>query len=59
LTNFCTSSPTPNKVREQENRVVLAAFLPIEAADDWALLAPACIELTLVGLGIGVAGPIL
>jgi MFS family permease len=35
----------------------LTVVLPIEGAGNWALLAPACVGLVSVGLGIGLAWP--
>ncbi|WP_225766699.1 MFS transporter [Inquilinus sp. Marseille-Q2685] len=39
--------------------VLLAAVLPAEGAGDWLLLAPICLGLMLIGVGIGLAWPSL
>jgi hypothetical protein len=37
--------------------VILTIVMPIESAGAWTLLAPICVGLILIGLGIGVAWP--
>ncbi|MCH4543485.1 MULTISPECIES: MFS transporter [Brucella/Ochrobactrum group] len=39
--------------------VLLAIFLPIHGNGNWLLLAPVCLGLILIGLGIGLAWPSL
>lgn len=37
--------------------VVFAVFMPILGGGDWRLLAPICLALVLIGLGIGITWP--
>ncbi|WP_283183381.1 MULTISPECIES: MFS transporter [unclassified Pseudomonas] len=37
--------------------IILAVATPFNSGGDWALLAPICIALTLVGFGIGIGWP--